>query len=68
MAKKIAIKVYFDDQTGEIEKIARTKRFEEEGPLFRMDVIKDTITVLEKIYQYERSRFFSNDFNEIGEA
>ena len=68
MAKKIALKVYFDEHTGEIDKIDCTKRFEEEGPLFRMDVIKDTITVLEKIYQYERSRFFSNDFNEIGEA
>ena len=68
MAKKIALKVYFDDQTGEIEKIDCTKRFEDEGPLFRMDVIKDTIIALESIYQYERSKFFTNDFNEIGEA
>ena len=68
MAKKIALKVYFDDQTGEIDKIDCTKRFEDEGPLFRMDVIKDTITALESIYQYERSKFFTNDFNEIGEA
>ena len=68
MAKKIALKVYFDDQTGEIDKIDCTKRFEDEGPLFRMDVIKDTIELLESIYQYERSQFFTNDFNEIGEA
>ena len=68
MAKKIALKVYFDDQTGEIDKIDCTKRFEDEGPLFRMDVIKDTIEALESIYQYERSKFFTNDFNEIGEA
>ena len=67
MAKKIALKVYFDDQTGEIDKIDCTKRFEEEGPLFRMDVIKDTIAVLENIYQYERARMFS-DFNDVGEA
>ena len=67
MAKKIALKVYFDDLTGEIEKIDCTKRFEDEGPLFRMDVIKDTIIALENIYQYERSRFFT-DFNDIGEA
>ena len=67
MAKKIALKVYFDDQTGEIEKIDCTKRFENEGPLFRMDVIKDTIVALENIYQYEKSRFF-NKFNEMGEA
>ena len=68
MAKKIALKVYFDDQTGEIDKIDCTKRFEEEGPLFRMDVIKDTIIVLEKIYQYEKNKYFTNDFNEVGEA
>ena len=68
MAKKIALKVYFYYQTGEIEKIDCTKRFEDEGPLFRMDVIKDTIIALESIYQYERSKFFTNDFNEIGEA
>ena len=67
MAKKIALKVYFDEQTGEVDEIASTKRFEDEGPLFRMDVIKDTIIALENIYQYERSRFFM-DFNERGEA
>ena len=67
MAKKIALKVYFDDQTGEIEKIGCSKRFENEGALFRMDVIKDTIQALESIYQYERSHFFSN-FDDIGEA
>ena len=67
MAKKIALKVYFDDQTGEIDKIDCTRRFENEGPLFRMDVIKDTITILEEIYQYERSKFFM-DFGERGEA
>ena len=31
-------------------------------------VIKDTIELFESIYQYERSQFFTNDFNEIGEA
>ena len=67
MAKKIALKVYFDDQTGEIDKIDCTKRFEDEGPLFRMDVIKATIIALESIYQYERSLFFM-DFTERGEA
>ena len=67
MAKKIALRVYFDDQTGEIDKIDCTKRFEDEGPLFRMDVIKDTIIALESIYQYERSLFFM-EFTERGEA
>ena len=67
MAKKIALKVYFDDQTGEIEKIDCTKRFEDEGPLFRMDVIKDAIIALERIYKYEIDRYFSHG-NKIGEA
>ena len=67
MAKKIALTVFFDDQTGEVDEVVSTKRFEDEGPLFRMDVIKDTIIALENIYQYERSRFFM-DFNERGEA
>ena len=67
MSKKIALRVYFDEETGEVDEIKSTRRFEDEGPLFRMDVIKDTIIALENIYQYERSRFFM-DFNERGEA
>ena len=67
MAKKIALKVYFDDQTGEVDKVASTKSFAEEGPLFRLDVIKDTINALENIYRYERSKMFE-DFNDVGEA
>ena len=67
MAKKIAIKVYFDDQTGEVERIDCTKRFEDEGTLFRLDVLKDTIIALQDMYQYERSLFFM-DFSERGEA
>ena len=67
MAKKIALKVYFDDKTGDVDKIDCTKRFEEEGPLFRMDVIKDAIIALENIYHYERSQFFM-EFSERGEA
>ena len=68
MAKKIAIKVYFDEKTGEVDKVDCTKRFEDEGPLFRLDVIKDAIIALEGIYEYERSMLFTNNFNEIGEA
>ena len=61
------MKVYFDENTGEVDKIDCTKRFSEEGPLFRIDVIKDTIMALENIYQYERSRLF-NEFSDVGEA
>ena len=67
MAKKIALRVYFDEETGEVDEIKSTQRFEDEGLLFRMDVIKDTIIALENIYQYERSKFFA-DFGERGEA
>ena len=67
MAKKVALTVYFDEHSGEVDKIECTKRFENEGPLFRIDVIKDTIEALTNIYQYERSKFF-NEFNDIGEA
>ena len=48
MAKKIAMKVYFDEHSGEIDKIDCTKRFEEEGALFRIDVIKDAIEYFKK--------------------
>ena len=61
------MKVYFDEHSGEIDKIDCTKRFAEEGALFRIDVIKDTIEALKHIYQYERSRYFM-EFNDIGEA
>ena len=67
MAKKIALRVYFVDETGEVDEIKSTQRFEDEGPLFRMYVIKDTIIALESIYQYERSKFFM-EFGERGEA
>ena len=67
MAKKIAMKIFFDEHTGEVDKIECTKRFEHEGTLFKIDVIKDAITALTSIYQYERSQFF-NEFNDIGEA
>ena len=67
MSKKIALRVYFDEETGEVDEIKSTRRFEDEGPLFRMDVIKDTIIALENIYQYERSKFFM-EFGERGEA
>ena len=67
MAKKVALTVYFDEHTGEVEEIVSTKRFSEEGALFRIDVIKETIETLEKIYQYERSAYF-NEYNQIGET
>ena len=67
MAKKIALKIYFDEMSGEIEEIKTTKRFDEEGTLFRLDVISDTIEALKQIYKYEKSKFFLT-INDIGEA
>ena len=56
MAKRIAIKIYYDEYSGEINKIDCTKRFAEEGPLFRMDILRDSIEVLENIYKYEKEK------------
>ena len=72
MAKKIALTIYFDENTGEVDKVDCTKRFSEEWPLFRIDVLKDSILALENIYQYERGKYFKgiveNEFGEAGEA
>ena len=59
--------IYFDENTGEVDQIKCTRRFEHEGALFKIDVIKDAIEALSSIYQYERSRFF-NEFDDIAEA
>ena len=61
------MKIYFDENTGEVDKVECTKRFEHEGTLFKIDVIRDAIDALTNIYQYERSKFFM-DFGERGEA
>jgi len=61
MAKKIAITIYYDEHTGEVSKIDCTNRFAEEGPLFRMDVLKDSITALKSIYDFEKEEFFDEN-------
>ena len=69
MAKKVALRIYFDEHTGEVEKVACTKRFENEGPLFRIDVLKDAIIALESIYEIEKHLFFKELSNDsIAEA
>lgn len=67
MAKKLAFKIYIDELTGELDNVETTKRFADEGPLFRMDVIKDVIIALDAIYDYEKERFFNNN-NQTGIA
>ena len=64
MAKKIALRIYFDEHTGEVERVDCTKRFENEGPLFRIDVLRDAIIALEHIYEYEKEMFFE----ELGQS
>ena len=64
MAKKIALRIYFDEKTGEVEEVDCTKRFENEGPLFRIDVLRDSIIALEHIYEYEKEMFFE----ELGQS
>ena len=58
MAKKLALKIFIDDLTGDIKSIEPTKRFEEEGPLFKIDVLKDAAMALENVYEYEKEKFF----------
>lgn len=65
MSKKIAFTIYIDELTGDVEEVKTTKRFAEEGALFRMDVIKDTIKALDSIYKYEKDQFFNNS-NQVG--
>jgi hypothetical protein len=67
MAKKIAIKIYYNERDGEVEGVGFTKRFDEEGVLFQLDVLGDAIEGLKKIYNYKKGKFFSN-LNDIGEA
>ena len=67
MARKIAIKIFYDEKTGEVEKVDCTQRFAEEGPLFRLDVLRDAIDALDHIYKYEHNKYF-NKSDTIAEA
>ena len=67
MAKKIAIKIFYDEYTGEVEKVDCTHRFAEEGLLFRLDVLKDAMEALDYIYNYEKHKFFKSP-GKIAEA
>ena len=67
MAIKQAIKIYIDEDTGKIDKVDCTKRLAEQGPLFRMNVIKDAICALEQIVEFEHDHYLSK-FDQIGES
>lgn len=53
MAKKLSIKIYYDELTGEVDKVDYTKRFELEPRLFRMDVLKSALVSLDILYDFE---------------
>ena len=67
MAKKLVLKIYIDDLTGEVEEVACTKRFDAEGPLFKIDVLKESKMALEHIYKYERDKFLDELVIETGQ-
>ena len=58
MAKKLGYKIYFDDKSGEVCTVECTKRLAAEGPLFKLDVLKDTLAALEAIYNMELENFY----------
>ena len=57
MAKKLSIKIYYDELTGEVDKVDYTRRFELEPRLFRMDVLKEAIMSLDILYEFEIEKF-----------
>ena len=61
MAKKLGFKVYFDDSSGEVCTVECSKRLREEGPLFRLDVLKDTLEAVETIYNFEKDLYFKDN-------
>ena len=67
MAIKQAIKIFIDEDTGKIDKVDCNKRLAEQGPLFRMKVVKDAIIALEQIDEFE-DEFYLSKFDQIGES
>ena len=57
MAKILALKIYIDDESGEVIGVQGSKRFEEEGRLFKIDVLKDAELTMEILYKYELDEF-----------
>ena len=57
MAKKLSIKIYYDELTGEVDKVDYTRRFELEPRLFRMDELKEAIMSLDILYEFEIEKF-----------
>ena len=61
MAKKLGFKVYFDDSSGEVCTVECSKRLREEGPLFRLDVLKESVEILKTVYNYEKDIYLEEN-------
>ena len=57
MAKKLGIKIYYDENSGEIIEIKRSRRMEQEGVLFQIKLMEESINVLQLIHDYELQEY-----------
>tara|TARA_Y100000593_G_scaffold95130_1_gene200439 strand:- start:13091 stop:13300 length:210 start_codon:yes stop_codon:yes gene_type:complete len=57
---KLALKIYFNEMTGEVTRIETSKRFDLEGDLFKLDVLQESCLALHALYELEKGLFFGN--------
>lgn len=53
MKKRLAFKVYYDDETGEISEIKSSKAMELEGKLLQIHILQETSKVFKIVHDYE---------------
>ena len=56
---KLAIKMYYDPDTGELEDVVESNTFKESDSLLRADVLQDCLHVIENMYQDAGKNYFS---------
>ncbi len=66
--KKLAIKIYYDDLTGDIECPEYSKRLDHEGRLFKMDILRNSILALEILFDYEFKQLVKETDIEVDEV
>tara|TARA_Y100001963_G_C6578224_1_gene352116 strand:+ start:58 stop:276 length:219 start_codon:yes stop_codon:yes gene_type:complete len=59
--RKIAFTIFVDELTGDVDEVEVTKRLNEQGPLYKLDVIKNSILALDAIYKFEKYKFFEDN-------
>ncbi len=67
MAKKRAFTVYYNEKTEEVEGIELSKRFADEGVLFKMEIFQQAMMAIDQISEMERKELFFS-FDDAGEA